>query len=56
MADKTSVIFGNQIDKKTIKQAEKSKAKFIKKYGLEEFNKIAKANFANYKDLITSSK
>ena len=33
MNDKTSVIFGNQIDKKTIKQAEKSKAKFIKKYG-----------------------
>ena len=30
--------------------------KFIKKYGLEEFNKIAKANFANYKYLITSSK
>ena len=25
--------------------------KFIKKYGLEEFNKIAKLNFANYKEL-----
>ena len=25
--------------------------KFIKKYGLEEFNKIAKMNFANYKEL-----
>ena len=25
--------------------------KFIKKYGLQEFNKIAKQNFANYKDL-----
>lgn len=33
MKDKTSVIFGNQIDKKTIKQAEKSKQKYIKKYG-----------------------
>ena len=35
MSDKTSVIFGNQIDKKTIKQAEKSKAKFIKKYNVQ---------------------
>ncbi len=33
MVDKTSVIFGNEIDKKTIKAAEKSKAKYIKKYG-----------------------
>lgn len=31
--DKTSVIFGNPIDSKTIRQAEKSKAKYIKKYG-----------------------
>ena len=31
--DKSSVIFGNQIDAKTIKKAEKSKAKFIKKFG-----------------------
>ena len=31
--DKSSVIFGNQIDQKTIKNANKSKAKFIKKYG-----------------------
>ena len=31
--DKSSVIFGNQIDQKTIKQANKSKEKFIKKYG-----------------------
>ena len=33
MADKTSVIFGNKIDKKTIRAAEKSKRKFIRKYG-----------------------
>ncbi len=33
MLDKTSIIFGNKIDKKTIKKAEKSKAKYIKKYG-----------------------
>ena len=25
--------------------------KFIKKYGLEEFNKIAKRHFANYKEV-----
>ncbi len=31
--DKTSVIFGNEIDKKTIKRANKSKKKYIKKYG-----------------------
>ena len=28
--------------------------KFIKKYGLEEFNKIAKKHFANYKEIIES--
>ena len=33
MSDRTSVIFGNEIDRKTIKAAEKSKAKYIKKYG-----------------------
>ncbi|MBQ8142116.1 MAG: hypothetical protein IJ194_03035 [Bacilli bacterium] len=30
--DRSSVIFGNKIDEKTIKKANKSKAKFIKKY------------------------
>ncbi len=33
MADKSSVIFGNKMDAKTIASAEKSKQKFIKKYG-----------------------
>jgi len=33
MNDKTSLIFNNPIDKKTIKAANKSKKKFIKKYG-----------------------
>ena len=33
MTDKTSIIFGNPIDEKTVKKAEKSKAKFIKKFG-----------------------
>ena len=33
MTDKTSSIFGNEIDKKTVKKAEASKQKYIKKYG-----------------------
>ena len=33
MADKSSIIFGNPMDLKTINGAEKSKKKFIKKYG-----------------------
>ncbi|MBO4583826.1 MAG: hypothetical protein J5756_02030 [Clostridia bacterium] len=33
MTDRTGVIFGNEIDKKTVKKAEKSKQKYIKKYG-----------------------
>ena len=33
MNDKSSVIFGNPMDKKTIKGANKSKQKYIKKYG-----------------------
>ena len=37
--DRSSVIFGNKIDEKTIKKANKSKAKFIKKYG-DDSNKV----------------
>ena len=33
MTDKTAVIFGNAIDAKTVKKAEASKQKYIKKYG-----------------------
>lgn len=33
MSDKTRVIFGNEIDKKTVKKAEKKKRKYQKKYG-----------------------
>lgn len=33
MKDRTSIIFNNPIDKKTIKAADKSKRKYIKKYG-----------------------
>ena len=45
MTDRTSIIFGNPIDKKTVKSAEKSKAKYIKKYG-DDTNKDYKINFA----------
>ena len=44
MTDKTSVIFGNPIDKKTIKKANKSKLKFQKKYG-DDSNKDYKLGF-----------
>lgn len=44
MKDKTSVIFGNEIDKKTIKAAEKSKAQYIKKYG-DDSDKDYKISF-----------
>ncbi|MBR6051297.1 MAG: hypothetical protein IKP68_08875, partial [Clostridia bacterium] len=33
MKDRTGVIFGNVIDAKTVRAAEKSKAKYIKKFG-----------------------
>ena len=33
MIDRTSTIFGNPIDQKTVQKAEKSKAKYLKKYG-----------------------
>ena len=33
MTDRTGMIFDNEIDKKTIRQAEKSKQKFLKKFG-----------------------
>ncbi|MBR4335566.1 MAG: hypothetical protein IKP74_03835, partial [Clostridia bacterium] len=33
MKDRTSVVFGNPIDRKTVRKAEKSKAKYLKKYG-----------------------
>ena len=33
MIDRTSTIFGNSIDQKTVQKAKKSKAKYLKKYG-----------------------
>ena len=61
--DKSLVIFGNQIDNKTIKKANKSKAKFIKKYG-DDTNKeyhltteiIPSLEFIDTKNLVLSDK
>ncbi len=50
MNDKTSVIFNNPMSKKTIKGANKSKAKFIKKYG-DDSNADYKINFVPIKTL-----
>ncbi|MBQ9828699.1 MAG: hypothetical protein IJM62_08450 [Lachnospiraceae bacterium] len=33
MTDRSAVIFGNKVDQKTLRKAEKSKQKYIKKYG-----------------------
>ena len=33
MTDRTSTVFGNPIDRKTVRKAEKAKAKYLKKYG-----------------------
>ena len=60
--DRSSVIFGNPIDKKTINKANKSKQKFIKKYG-DDTNKeyhltteeIPSLAFINTKNLILAS-
>ena len=48
--DKTSVIFGNEIDKRTIKKANKSKTKFIKKFG-DDSNKDYKLGLIDNKTL-----
>lgn len=48
--DRTSVIFGNPMDAKTIKKAEKSKAKYLKKYG-DDSQKDYKLNFKPIKTL-----
>jgi len=63
MSDKTSVIFSNPIDKKTIKKAEKSKKKYIKKYG-DDSNKdyhlsfvdIPTLDFIGAKNIVFSDK
>ncbi len=50
MNDKSSVIFGNQMSKKTIKGANKSKKKFIKQFG-DDSNKDYKIAFEDIKTL-----
>lgn len=59
MINRTNVIFGNEIDKKTIKQAEKSKAKYIKKYGDDSnadykisFEKIPTLDFLGVNNIV----
>ena len=61
--DKSSVIFGNQINQKTIKKANKSKNKFVKKYG-DDSNKeyhlglepIPTLDFIGCQNLVLSEK
>ena len=61
--DKSAVIFGNPIDKKTVKQGEKSKKKFLKKYG-DDTNKeyhlttasIPSLEFIDTKNLVLADK
>ena len=61
--DKSSVIFGNQIDQKTIKKGLKSKEKFIKKYGDDSNKKyhlglepIPTLDFIGCRNLVLSDK
>lgn len=61
--DRSSVIFGNPIDRKTVRAAEKSKAKFIQKYG-DDANKeyhlsteaIPSLDFLGVQNLVLSDK
>ncbi|MBR0302168.1 MAG: hypothetical protein IJQ92_03415, partial [Bacilli bacterium] len=61
MNDKTSVIFGNEMTKKTIKGAEKSKRKFIKEFGDDSnadykigFKDISTLDFLGAKNIVFS--
>ena len=61
--DKSSVIFGNQIDNKTIKKANKSKKKFIKKFGDDSSKEyhlktepIPSLGFINTQNLVLNDK
>jgi len=63
MNDKTSVIFNNPMDKKTIKGANKSKAKYIKKYGddskkdyLISFKEIPTLDFIKAQNIVFGDK
>ena len=61
MNDKTSVIFGNEMTKKTIKGAEKSKRKFMKEFGDDSsadyqigFEDISTLDFLGAKNIVFS--
>ena len=61
--DKSSVIFGNQIDSKTIKKGLKAKKKFVKKYGDDSnteyhlsVESIPSLEFINTKNLVLADK
>ena len=61
--DRSSVIFGNQIDKKTIKKATKSKNKYVKKFGDDSkkeyhlgLEEIPSLDFIGAKNLVLSDK
>ncbi len=62
MIDRSSVIFGNKIDKKTIKKANKSKLKYQKKFGDDSkadyklgFEKIDTLDFIGAKNIVFSN-
>ena len=61
--DKTSVIFNNPMPKKVIKGADKSKAKYIKKYGDDSnadykisFKEIPTLDFINASNIVLVKK
>ncbi|HBF86969.1 MAG TPA: hypothetical protein DDW54_04740, partial [Clostridiales bacterium] len=61
MTDRTSKIFNNVIDAKTVKKAEKSKAKYLKKYGDDSerdyriaFKDIPALDFIGAKNIVFS--
>ncbi|MDY6367905.1 MAG: hypothetical protein SPL13_05280 [Clostridia bacterium] len=57
--DKSKIIFGNEIDKKTIKKAEKSKRSYVKKFGDDSgvdykpsFKKVDALDFMGVKNIV----
>ena len=63
MSDKTSVIFNNPMTKKVIKGAEKSKKKYIKKFGDDSkadykisFKDIPTLDFINASNIVLANK
>jgi len=61
--DKSSVIYGNPMPKKVVKKAEKSKAKYIKKYGDDSkkeyriaFQDIPTLDYINAKNIVFTDK